>query len=126
MTDTSTTNDTAQERTAAHTAGILAHGLHAVAHHIALHRLPVLSIDAYPAGADRGTPVIKVQVSSFDVETWLPTVYVDEVHDDRVGEKIHQHRYVRLADTGVVVDLLCVVAAPAPFLVTGGVTGGAA
>lgn len=109
----------------AHSAGVLAHGLHAVAHHIALHRLPLLSVDAsMPSIRTNTRPAIRVQVSSSDIPAWLPTVYVDDIEDQAVdgttGARIHRHRYVRLADSGVVIDLLSVERASTLSSITGG------
>lgn len=110
MTDTSTTTaESGQTKTVAHSAGVLAHGLHAIAHHIALYQLPYLRVESYPARVDRA--VIEVHVRDLDVEQWLATVHVDEVHREEADVPMTSamvHRMVRLADSGVVVGLFSV------------------
>lgn len=92
-----------------HPAGVLAHGLHALAGHIAEHRLPLISIDASP-GSDRP---LKVLVAPHQVRAWLDTVDVTsedhQPYSNGSGRRsVHVHRTCRLADSGVIIDLASV------------------
>ena len=90
---------------AAHSAGILAHGLHAVAHHIALNRLLVTNIDVYPLRGD-GLPIVTIRVADVDLPAWEASVVVDRVETETSTRYRYQHRVSRLPDSGVVVDLM--------------------
>lgn len=88
-----------------HAAGVLAHGMHAVAHHITEYRLPLNGISVTPHTFGR-TSAIQVSLLDTDLEAWLPTVHVDDITSTAEGAFRHVVRRVRLADSGVTVDLV--------------------
>lgn len=95
-------------------AGVLAHGLHAIAHHIATYRLEYIRVESYPHVID-GRPVIEVHVDRFTIGSWLDTVHVDTEAREvtpalTAGElsAVQYRRFVRLPDSGVRVSLLSV------------------
>lgn len=90
---------------AAHSAGVLAHGLHAVAHHIALNRLLVAAVDVYPLRGD-GLPVITIRVADVDLPAWEASIVVDRVETETTARRSFEHRVSRLPDSGVVIDLM--------------------
>jgi hypothetical protein len=86
-------------------AGVLAHGLHALAHHIGLYKLDYIRAESYPEVID-DRPVLEVHVDRHFLDAWLETVTVDqEIRDD---ENLGVRRFVRLPDSGVRVSLLTI------------------
>lgn len=95
-------------------AGVLAHGLHAIAHHIGIYKLDYIRVESYPGAVD-GRRVVEVVVDRFNVGDWLRTVHVDEEvrEDDELVEGSQTQsaivrRFVRLPDSGVQVSLLTI------------------
>ena len=113
MTETSTTVTTPD-----HSAGVLAHGLKAVARHMVERKLPApISIRA-----ERFSRHIEVQVLGEDVTAWVDAMTVDDTHEHHfVDAGIRNsltHRYGRIT-LGVRVDVVSLERnTPAPAAVT--------
>lgn len=95
-------------------AGVLAHGLHAIAHHVATYRLEYIRVESYPDVID-DRPVIEVHVDRFTIGSWLDTVHLDVEHRDVTPpldgvelQAVQYRRFVRLPDSGVRVSLLSI------------------
>ena len=104
--------DQVEKPPASYPAGVLAHGLHAIAHHIGLYRLDYIRTESYPGAVD-GRPVVEVVVDRHDIEGWLESVHIDAEHRDDQDHSSLVRRYVRLPDSGVVVSLLTIEWHPA-------------
>lgn len=89
-----------------HSAGVIAHGLRAVAQHLFDHQLPSpLSIQF---NRERDAILVHVDSTPASIELWVASLHLDHVEESRRGHIAYVTSHGRLPDSGVRVDVLSV------------------